>query len=220
MSYPSAPWTLKGYAYLTVYPIDISKAEKHIPTGLEIVQTLPGKTIGGVFLGNYGTGSTLTYSELIVVAGLVKQNGKIGSWISHIYVDNPDSIAGGREIWGLPKEDAQFFWQPNEQGSVTVRQGDQILCDYSHGWQFNLWRQGGQFSSYSQLASDLMIFNSAAVGNLVLVGSRLNVPASSPFAELVDSQPWIAVKAESLEISISEPTTIGTSSRIPAATLR
>lgn len=220
MSYPPAPWTLKGYAYMTVYPIDITTAKKYIPTGLEIVQTLPGKTIGGVLLGNYQAGSTLTYGELIVIAGLVKQGGKIGSWISHIYVDNPDSIAGGREIWGLPKEEAQFFWQPNEQGGVTVRQGDQVLCDYSYGWQFNLWRQGGKFSTYSQLGSDLMIFDEAAIANLILVGSRLNVPASSPFADLVNAQPWIAVKAEAMEIGISEPRTVGMSTRIPAASIR
>lgn len=208
MSYPNAPWNLKGYGYQTVHLINTAEASKYIPKALEIVSVLPGKTIGGVFMAKYEAGSTLVYSELIVIAGLVKGAGKIGTWISHIYVDNPDSIAGGREIWGLPKEYAEFFWEPTEQGGVVVRRGDHLLCDFSHGWQFNLWQMSGQSSTFSQRASELLLFDAKAVGNIALVGSRLNMPASSPFAPLIDSQPIVAVKAEGLDITVEAPRAI------------
>ena len=214
MSYPPAPWILKGHGFLTLHLIDFSDAAKVIPKDLEIVQVLPGKTIGGLVLGKYESGSTLTYGELIAIAGLVRYGGKIGSWISHIYVDNASSIAGGREIWGLPKEEAQFFWQP-EGGANTdtysgaiVKQGDQILCNFTHAWQFNLWRLSGQFDSYSKLAAELMRFESSAIGNLSIVSSRLEGPSTSPFAKLIDSQPWIALKAEALELTVAAPLSV------------
>jgi acetoacetate decarboxylase len=221
MSYPNAPWTIKGYGYQTVHFIDVSDASKFIPIGLELVSVLPGKTIGGIYMAKYEAGSSLMYSELIVIAGLVKHaSGKLGTWISHIYVDNPDSIAGGREIWGLPKEYAEFSWQPSEQGGVVVRQEDRILCNFGHGWQFNLWQMSGQAPAYSQLASDLLLFDAKAIGNLALVGSRLDVPASSPFAKLIKSQPIVAVKAEGLSITVDAPTAIASSTQIPAVAVR
>lgn len=211
MTYPPAPWILKGHGFLTLHLIDFSDAAKVIPKDLEIVQVLPGKTIGGLVLGQYESGSTLTYGELIVVPGLVRYGGKIGSWISHIYVDDLNSIAGGREIWGLPKEEAQFLWQP--EGGALVKQGNQILCNFTHAWQFNLWRLGGQFDTYTKLAAELMRFESSAIGNLSIVSSRLEVPRSSPFATLIDSQPWMALKAESLEITIAAPLSVN--ARVP-----
>ncbi|MBW4525792.1 MAG: acetoacetate decarboxylase family protein [Phormidium tanganyikae FI6-MK23] len=206
MNYPPAPWILKGHGFLTLHLIDFSDAAKVIPKDLEIVQVLPGKTIGGLVLGKYESGSILTYGELIAVAGLVRYGDKIGSWISHIYVDDSSSIAGGREIWGLPKEDAQFLWQP--EGGATVKQGDQILCNFTQAWQFKLWRLSGQFDTYTKLAAELMRFESSAIGNVSLVSSQLEVPRSSPFATLIDSQPWMALKAEALEITIAAPLSV------------
>jgi acetoacetate decarboxylase len=120
MTYPQAPWMLYGYAIQTVHLIDIEKARPLIPKELEIVSIWPGKTLGGVYISSYKSGSVLEYSELIVIPAVVSNSGKIGGWVSHIYVDNSDSVAGGREIWGLPKELAEFSWVKGEQSNVTV----------------------------------------------------------------------------------------------------
>jgi len=56
----------------------------------------------------------LEYSELIVIAFVAI--GAFGGWVSHTWTT--DSIAGGREIWGPPKEMAEFTG-----GERVVRQG-------------------------------------------------------------------------------------------------
>jgi acetoacetate decarboxylase len=206
MNYPLAPWILKGYGFLTLHLVEVTQAEKYIPKDLEIVQVLPGKTIGGLVLGRYEPGSTLTYGELIVVPALVRQGGNIGAWISHIYVDDLTSVAGGREIWGLPKEEAQFFWQ--SEGGAVVKQSDRLLCQFTPTWQINLWRQRGQFGTYCKL-EELARFESEAIGNLALISTRLDIPTSSPFANLIKTQPWLALRAESLEITVAAPKRVG-----------
>jgi hypothetical protein len=76
-----------------------------IPTGLTT----------GVMLAAY-TGGTLAYHELIVFGrGLV---------VSEIYVDDARSRAGGREIWNLPKELADFRLSP---GRFEVRRAGELL---------------------------------------------------------------------------------------------
>lgn len=222
MSYPQAPWTLKGFAYQTVHLIDIAKASPYVPIGIEIVSVLPGKTIGGVYLSQYKTGSTLLYSELIVIAAIVRQGGKLGAWISHIYVDQADSIQGGREIWKLPKEMAEFDWQGNEQRVLVKGESsepggaDRVLCRFADHGRLNLWRQSGQVLTYSQLESDLFLFEASAAGNLAIVNSRLDVPSSSSFAHLIDSPPLLTVKAEELEATIKAPNVAGPGTRILA----
>lgn len=215
MTYPDAPWKIKGYGYQTIHLIDTTEAAKYIPIDLEIVSVLPGKTLGGVFIAKYEADSTLHYSELIVIPGIVRRGNKIGAWVSHIYVDNPDSISGGREIWGLPKEYAEFAWQPTEQGGVIVRQSDRVLCRFSHGWQFNLWQMRGGVSTFSHLEPNLLLFDANAVGHLALIGARLEVPVSSPFAELIDNQPILAVKAEGLDITVDAPSAIAPKIQVP-----
>lgn len=181
MTYPPAPWILRGNALNTLHPVDIEKVRPFVPSPLKIIPIVPGKTIGIIYLASYGTGSVLEYSELIVASALTRYRSKVGFWISHIYVDNPDSVAGGREIWGLPKEMAQFSWQEN---AVTVRQENQILCRLACGQPRWLWRQPGFIPALSLLDSQLLWFKGSITARFGITGGSLEVPEESPFASI------------------------------------
>ncbi|PSB19026.1 acetoacetate decarboxylase [Phormidesmis priestleyi ULC007] len=204
MSYPQAPWTLKGFAFQTLHLIDIAKASPFIPPELAIVSAAPDKTLGGVYFSQYGTGSSLEYNELIVVAGVVRREQTIGAWVSHIYVDNPDSVAGGREIWGMPKELATFDWQAGAQ-RVVVQQDDRVLCSLSSSWRVSLVRQAIAFPVYSLLNSNFLRFNATASANFGWIGAKLEVPEVSPFASVIDTMPISAFSADSLELRVDGP---------------
>jgi hypothetical protein len=97
--HPPPPWHLTGRLLL-------------IPSGR-----------GGVMLADY-TGGTLAYHELIVFRGLKLVSGRPGWVVSHIYVDDEQSRSGGREIWNLPKELAEFRSEP---GRFEVRRAGELL---------------------------------------------------------------------------------------------
>ncbi|OKH28010.1 acetoacetate decarboxylase family protein [Chroogloeocystis siderophila] len=201
--YPQAPWTLQGYAVATLHLIEIDRVRSLIPQELDIISVLPGKTVGGVYLSDYGFGSVLEYSELIVVAAAVTHSGKIGGWVSHIYVDNPNSVAGGREIWGLPKEFADFSWGEN---SVTVQQSNSTLCTLNYNSLFSLGlkpRLGA--SSFSTKNADLLIFTFDVEAQFGLVNAQLKVPSNSPFADLIVGQPWLAISATQMRLTVNAP---------------
>jgi Acetoacetate decarboxylase (ADC) len=81
------------------------------------VLVIPRGATSGLFLATY-TGETLAYHELIVFRrGLV---------VSHIYVDDERSLAGGRAIWNLPKELAEF---EVSRGRFVARRGGELLVD-------------------------------------------------------------------------------------------
>jgi hypothetical protein len=215
MSYPSAPWTLQGYAIQTLQLTDVERVRPFIPPEFEIVSVLPGKTLGGVYLSYYGSDSVLQYSELIIAAGIVRYGNKLGGWISHIYVDNPNSVAGGREIWGLPKELANFTWTKESRNAseydnyVTVHQGEQMLCQLSYNPKsFGLQLP---FSSdvFSTQLDSILSFNGKIEANVGLCGSRLQIPIESPFASLGLDRPWLTFYCENLHLVAGTPKVVG-----------
>jgi hypothetical protein len=210
MAYPQAPWTLQGYALQTLHLIDIDQVRPLVPSELEIVSVWPGKTVGGIYIASYGSGSVLEYNELIVVGALTRHSGKLGGWVSHIYVDNPDSVAGGREIWGLPKEIAQFTWEDGKPYGVQVRQEETLLCTLNCQWQIPGWRQPLNALSFSALHSDLLLFEANSELNFSLVGAKLQIPSESPFSSILGfNQPWLSFYGDQLRLVVNEPQAVG-----------
>ncbi|AFZ23321.1 acetoacetate decarboxylase [Cylindrospermum stagnale PCC 7417] len=207
MPYPQTPWILQGYAIQTLHLVNIDQVRPLIPSELEIITVWPGKTLGDVYLSHYGSGSVLEYSELIVAPAFVSYQGKIGAWISHIYVDNADSVAGGQEIWGLPKELAEFTWEQGER--VTVRQGRQKLCSLNYHRQNLAWRQRLAISSFSAMGADLLIFSSEFESLLGLINSQLEVPAESAFSGIGLGQPFLSFRSEQMSLRVDAPKVVG-----------
>ena len=207
MPYPQAPWTLQGYAIQTLHLVNIDRVRPLIPLELKILSVWPGKTLASVYLSNYRSGSVLEYSELIIAPALVNYQSKIGAWISHIYVDNADSVAGGREIWGLPKEPAEFTWEQGER--VTVHQENRKLCSLNYNRQNLAWRQWLSASTFSAKGADLLIFPAAFESVLGLISSKLEIPAESPFSEIGLGQPWLTVRCEQMSLRVDAPKVVG-----------
>lgn len=184
MTYPPAPWKVQGYALQTVQFTDIARARRMVPPELDVVALLPGKTLAGVFFAHYGPSSVMEYYELLVVAALARYQGRVGLWISHIYVDSADSMAGGREIWGLPKELAQFTWEQGQPNWFIARRGEQVLCRLEYGKPRWLWRQKLGTPQFSIRGAELLTFSNTVDARLGIAGGHLQVPAESPFAAL------------------------------------
>lgn len=215
MSYPSAPWTLQGDAIQTLQLIDIKQVRPFIPPEFEIISVLPGKTIGGVYLSNYSSGSTLEYSELIIAPGIVNYGGKIGGWISHIYVDNSDSVAGGREIWSLPKEFADFTWEKVSQNSsqsentITVSQGNQTLCQLSYHLPNLTFPVPFSGDVFSIKLDSILLFKGEFSANIGLCSSQLQIPVESPFASLGLERPFLTFYCRNLRLVAGMPKVAG-----------
>lgn len=208
MTYPSAPWHLKGQGILTVNSLDIDRVRPLIPAQLNIIPVLPGQTLGGVYVAQYSSGSTLEYNELIVVSGIVRYSNRVGFWISHIYVDNPDSVAGGREIWGLPKQLAQFNWNFQNQPQVDIYENDRHLCSLRCQWRSPGLQIPVGAPAFGMIDGNLLAFQAHGKINLHLSGIDLNIPSASSFAQLNLKQPLISFYGNPLAVTIQHPSMV------------
>jgi hypothetical protein len=130
--YPGLPWTQHGRVMLGIKSLRVKDIKNYIPKELTICQFL-GRTIGAIYLAQYNEKShPLVYDELAIICSLVKfkKNKKTyrGFWISHIYVNDKQSLESGRPLWGWPKEWADFAWSKDEEDKVTVSQKENKLC--------------------------------------------------------------------------------------------
>src|SRR3712207_8892789 len=103
-TYPPAPWRIGGPALIVPALVPLATARAHVPEDVEVVAVAPGRTAGGFLLARYEGPSTLHYGELLVFSALTRVRGSLGIWVSHAYVDSPASLAGGRRVWGGPKD--------------------------------------------------------------------------------------------------------------------
>jgi acetoacetate decarboxylase len=207
-SYPPAPWQLYGNALATLQLVDVERSREFIPAEFQIIPVLPGKTVGGLYFALYEGNSTLTYSELIVMAGLVRYRNQWGAWISHIYVDNPASVAGGRNIWGLPKELAEFEWQDK---SVTVRQEDAVLCQfrYQPGLPFAIGMPKIRGNILSVLDNNILRFQGDFAESLNWIQGTVTISATSPFSGLNLVHPWVILQLNHLYLNANAPGIVG-----------
>ncbi|MGL5063309.1 MAG: acetoacetate decarboxylase family protein [Microcoleus sp.] len=216
MIYPSAPWKLRGYAVQTLQLVDVVRVRSLVPSELGIISFLPGKTLGGIYISSYGLDSAIEYNELIVVSAIVNYCGKWGAWVSHIYVDNPNSVAGGREIWHLPKELAQFSWEGSDSVKasslgyrVTVRQGNCQLCSLNYSKQILAVPLPFSGNAFSVDRSNLLLFKGELTARIGLIGGQLEIPSESHFSYLNLEQPLLTAACENLHLTVKAPEVIG-----------
>jgi hypothetical protein len=114
---PPAPWSCSGQIHLGLVRAD---RPADLPEGFS---PLLGRKTWGIGLIRYLEGP-LRYDEL-VVGPMVRRGTRPGILVRHIFVDDPVSRRGGREIWGLPKELARFAWS---EGAVEVSDEKGLLA--------------------------------------------------------------------------------------------
>jgi hypothetical protein len=117
-TYPPAPWWSTGTMWIASLP---TEGPLPTPDGLTAI----GGNRLGLAVVRY-RGGTLSYNE-VFVGSVVRRGARVGLGVHAIWVDSPESLWGGRRIWGLPKQPATFTWRDRgltmaaQDGRLEVR---------------------------------------------------------------------------------------------------
>ncbi|MBG0562784.1 acetoacetate decarboxylase family protein [Actinoplanes aureus] len=107
--YPPEPWHLRGQMFLSVFLLPRRRLPQLPPVLDASVRplTIGGRGVVGAAWVKYEPGGVLHYQELLS-AVLVHERGRPRVSITDIWVDSVASLQGGRRLWGIPKELAEF----------------------------------------------------------------------------------------------------------------
>lgn len=108
------PWQLTGNGLILLLRLNRRWREKH---GLHEYQG----PIGALMCVDYKSSPVGGYREILFIPGRL-QNSKGNHFSIHtIYVDSEDSMIGGQQNWGIPKDLAVFEWsQHTRTQQVTI----------------------------------------------------------------------------------------------------
>ena len=108
--YPPEPWYLGGSMEVSalLVPVSVLPASFRLPDGRQPIR-LGDRVVVGVAAVEYHSGGVLQYNELLVAVPSFGRGG-LRITIPQIWVDSPTSLRGGRELWGIPKQLADFGW--------------------------------------------------------------------------------------------------------------
>lgn len=124
VTYPPEPWDLKGLGYVALWLVP-TRALPALPPGVRPV-SLFGRSVVATGFVDYQPGGLLPYHEFLA-APLVRHGATIGLSITDIWVDSAASRAGGRELWGIPKELADFEITPS--GHCVARVDGELVAE-------------------------------------------------------------------------------------------
>lgn len=113
MSYPPSPWRLSAHAYVGVFWLrrrDLPRP--HAPGTRPITVFGRGLVAAAFFV--YEEPSPLTYNEVMLTV-FVRDGWRPRVSIVRIWVDSEASRDGGRALWSIPKDLADFDAAPHDR---------------------------------------------------------------------------------------------------------
>ena len=128
-THPAPPWLLEGSTVVSPWLVSSRAARCRVPAPLQVIDVLPGLTLGAIFAASYLDSPVGGYDEFGFAPALVAYNGRWGFFVSHLYVDTRASAEAGRALWGLPKQPASIDWRQTGDGlAVEVLHHGQRVC--------------------------------------------------------------------------------------------
>jgi len=117
-AYPPQPWNLAGTAYVSLWWVPVAELPR-VPQGITPARIAGHAPICTARV-DYRPPGQLAYHELL--SAVAVHNGQRGSaCITEIWVDSPASLAGGRDLWAIPKEPATLDF--HRDGGLTAVDG-------------------------------------------------------------------------------------------------
>ncbi|MGI8712971.1 MAG: acetoacetate decarboxylase family protein [Solirubrobacteraceae bacterium] len=181
VAYPPAPWQLQGQANFHLLAVQAA----HLPATPDGFSPL---IIGGRGLAiagwvDYQSGSILNYGELLA-AVVGRWAGGLSATVTHMWVDSPESCAGGRELWGYPKRVATFELAINPSGTARACEpgGAELARGSFQSLIIAPWSIGRTGGTVQPLNGRLVGVRSRVRSRPALGRGSISAPPDSPLA--------------------------------------
>lgn len=185
-SYPPEPWDLYGHAYVGTWLVPRADLPApHSPATTPI--TIFGRGIVAAAFFVYEEPSPLRYDEIMATV-LVRDGWRLRVSITHIWVNSPASLHGGRELWAIPKELADFDVVPHASyvaqgiGALLLRRVRRLP-----------WRLPAGFRIAQDRAGTLLVSPVSGRMRFGVAGARWSFDADGPLGFLHGRRPLLTL---------------------------
>lgn len=186
--FPPEPWDLTGVGHITLWRVAVDDLPA-LPAGATPL-AVRGTALAATAFVSYDDRGLMAYDELLAGV-LVRLGRRVGLSITDIWVDSETSMRGGRELWGIPKELADF-------GPLTAETADGPIASASFsprrvGFPVPRLLRG---STVQTRAGRTVASPIRAGGRVRTAGASWSLHADGPLAWLRTGRPVTSVIAE------------------------
>lgn len=195
--YPPPPWRLEGDLCASVWAVPRATVP---PLPAEAIPaTVAGRALVVTGWAVYAPGGILAYREAL--CAVVLRGPRFPAvTITHIWVDHPASVAGGRALWSIPKAAGHFSGTPETGAEVADAQGRPIATLHVAPGRALPWRQGFSLRTVqSRLDAGggaAVIARLQATGRIRLVRADWRFEPAGPLGFLHGRRPWLSARLE------------------------
>ncbi|MGW6646836.1 acetoacetate decarboxylase family protein [Streptomyces iakyrus] len=119
MPFPPSPWHLTGDMVVSLWRVPADDlAPWPLPRGVRPWVVRRRATLL-TFWADYRPGGVLAYREFLIALAVRHGRGLAGSTVA-AWVDDERSLAGGRALWGIPKEQGVIALGADGRGELTA----------------------------------------------------------------------------------------------------
>jgi hypothetical protein len=164
--------------------------------------TVSGRAVVGTAFVDYRPPG-LAYHE-VLAAVLVRRGARFGVSIARIWVDSPVSRAGGRELWGIPKESADFEWTDFEWSSdlaASARDARGPIASVRVRPSRFGARLPAAVSTWQAFGAGLARTPLRATGHVTPARATWDVDPGGPLAWLLPRRPLLSVAVRGLRMT-------------------
>jgi hypothetical protein len=142
----------------------------------------------GVVFAQYLPGGVLSYDELLVAIPSLRRLRALIT-IPQIWVDSPASMAGGRELWGIPKELGRF---QRESPTVVALEGVAAVSAGSSRWRLP-GRHRLPLTTLQSLDGRRIVSRNEVTGTIAGLRADWSFEPDGPLASLAGRTPMLSI---------------------------
>jgi Acetoacetate decarboxylase (ADC) len=191
--YPPSPWSLRGQLFLSLWRV------RHRLVGTALV--------------DYQRGSELTYAELLR-ATPTRVGRRLAVTITDIWVDSPASRDGGRALWAIPKDLAEFTLKhgPVFVGEARGEHGSLASAEFVAGrglpgrlpFRSRTAQRRSDGDGDGDDSGETVLAPMSGTARIRHARARWHFPTDGPFADLHGRRPLASVVLEDFALRFGE----------------
>jgi len=188
--YPPEPWYLGGELLVSAFLVPRARLPRVLPKPQRALGWGGNVVVGAAFV-RYAPGGALSYDELLVAIPSLPGPRVT---IPQIWVDSAASMAGGRELWGIPKQLAEFSRTETTHGVTmamsTVAMSTVASIDARYGRRLVPGMPRLPLTTLQVLDGRRTLAHNHVTGKLSALSAEWNFPSDGPLGYLAHRKPF------------------------------
>ncbi|MFC4002244.1 acetoacetate decarboxylase family protein [Prauserella oleivorans] len=197
-TYPPEPWHLAASAYLSMWTVP--RAELPRVPGIVDPLTLGGRAVVVTAWFDYLPAGQMSYHELLSTVAIHNGLRPTGT-ITEIWVDSAASMVGGRELWGIPKDLADFEFTYGRGFTATAATGDDWIATAAFSPRPGLpVRLPANFAICQDVGGRRKVSAVESAGKPCLAAASWNINPAGPLGYLAGRRPILSAHLSDVRI--------------------